>query len=88
MSKTLTIDEMRGCLRNATYRVVFTKANGEEREMKCTTKADLIPKQLDESTSTTKRTHTPGPEQFIVWDLEKNAWRSFNLGSIKVFEQL
>lgn len=59
--------------------VKFTKADGSERELRCTLKPGLLPEvKLDES-------HVPrkqNDEVLAVWDLDKNAWRSFRLDSI------
>lgn len=61
--------------------VTFTKANGEERVMICSLNPDLLPPSEvnvdhvfeDAETQTT----------FSVFDLEKQAWRSFRYDSIK-----
>lgn len=60
-------------------RVVFTKADGTEREMRCTVSGELIPpehipKATDRSFSETA---------MRVFDLDLNAWRSFRWDSIK-----
>lgn len=64
--------------------VTFTKANGEKREMLCTLCPDLIPVQqvvLDVETKPQRKENT---DVQAVWDLEKQAWRSFRFDSINL----
>lgn len=61
--------------------VTFTKKDGTERVMKCTLKEDLVPSSELES-----KGRKPNLEILSVWDLEKDAWRSFRLDSIKTVE--
>jgi hypothetical protein len=50
--------------------VTFTKADGSQRDMICTQRQDLI--------NSLTFSRSQGPEGIIcVWDLEKEAWRSF-----------
>ena len=61
--------------------IAFTKANGETREMLCTLRPDLIPEQpVSESTKTPRKEN---PDVQAVWDLEKEAWRSFRFDSVQ-----
>jgi len=62
--------------------VVFTKVNGEERTMVCTLNEELIPKA-----AMPKNVMTPNPDTDIVrvYDLEKEAWRSFHMRSVTEF---
>jgi WYL_2, Sm-like SH3 beta-barrel fold len=58
--------------------VTFTKKDGSERIMACTTNEAIIAakgKSADYIPS--------GTENVTVFDLEKNNWRSFNLSSVK-----
>ena len=61
--------------------VVFTKKDGSERTMKCTTNANMVPK-LEESTDT-KREKKPNEDVMSVYDLEAAGWRSFRWDSVK-----
>ena len=63
--------------------VVFTKKDGTERRMLCTTNANLIP--VVESTEP-KREKKKNDEILAVFDVEANAWRSFRWDSIKSVE--
>jgi hypothetical protein len=62
-----------------TITVTFTKKDGSIREMTCTLRNDILPeKEISESKITRKQSDTVIP----VYDLEKNAWRSFSLKSV------
>jgi len=65
--------------------VNFTKANGEVRKMKCTLADSMLPKEATEQSENTK-TRKPNPDIQVVWDLEKNGWRSFRLDSVNEIE--
>ena len=58
--------------------VTFTKKNGEERTMLCTLMSEFLP----ETKETEKEDKKVNEEVRAVWDLEKEAWRSFRLDSI------
>jgi len=75
-------DWLKGLLPKNKITVVFTKKDGTERTMLCTTNPELIPQQLEESTEP-KRQKKENLNTIAVYDLEKNSWRSFTLKSIK-----
>lgn len=54
--------------------ITFEKKDGTLREMKCTLHRDIIPPVIDPEAS---------DNLCIVWDTEKNAWRSFHFEKIK-----
>ena len=60
-------------------KVIFTKKDGTERTMICTTNPDLIPGDKAPRGATMKT----NPEIKRVFDLEKNEWRSFRWDSMK-----
>jgi hypothetical protein len=63
--------------------VVFTKKDGTERVMKCTTNSELVPAvELVESTEP-KKEKKVNEEVMPVYDLEAKAWKSFRWDSIK-----
>jgi hypothetical protein len=70
--------------------VVFTKKDGTERVMLCTTNESLVPQILHE-TNTDNPVDFPAPkkekkvneEVMPVYDLEAKAWKSFRWDSIK-----
>ncbi len=61
-------------LREGDVSVTFTKKDGTERVMKCTLKEDVVP-----SVESSKKENVG---VVVVWDTEKNAWRSFRMDSI------
>jgi hypothetical protein len=68
--------------------VEFTKADGTERKMLCTLAENLIPaitpvKEKPETIS--EGATNVAPTACKVWDLEKQAWRSFRWDSVKTF---
>lgn len=60
--------------------VTFTKKDGTERVMKCTLKEEFIPVEHRPKENSDKK---PNTETMAVWDMDKNAWRSFRLESVK-----
>lgn len=71
-------------LRNHTIKVQFTKTDGSDRTMTCTLQEKLIPtpKEADPS----KKTKKVNESSVVVWDLEKQAFRSFKIDSLKEWE--
>lgn len=75
-------DEIKQKLRAGNCTVVFTKADGTERSMLCTLKEDSIPvESRPKHTEAGKRSE----DAVAVWDIEKQAWRSFRYDAIKQF---
>ena len=60
--------------------VTFTKVNGEMRVMKCTLQENVVP--AFESKGVKKE----NDNVLSVWDLDKSAWRSFRVDSVKSVE--
>lgn len=79
-------NEIKDALKAGVCTVVFTKSDGTERSMRCTLKQDLlptIPPQDPQAPAAPKQQRKPRPENNLsVWDLEKGAWRSFNLSTL------
>lgn len=72
---------LKSMLKGNVVTVMFTKADGTERTMKCTTDPKLIPPQpIVEST---RKPRKENPEVFAAYDVENAGWRSFKLKSIK-----
>lgn len=59
--------------------VVFTKADGSERSLKCTLQASMLPARE----SSEKPQRADNPEVVHVWDVDNNGWRTFRLDSMK-----
>ncbi len=71
--------------------VIFTKKDGTERVMECTTNKDIIPADPVHTTNTDNPIDFPKPKKerkvnedvMNVYDLEAKAWKSFRWDSIK-----
>ena len=69
-----------GVLKSEEYvDVLFTKADGTERHMRCTLYQNKIP--ADFSPKSTERKKSD--EVLPVFDIENQGWRSFRLDSVK-----
>lgn len=78
-------DELLDALRNCVLDVTFTKADGSERTMKCTLIQEMIPEEMKPVSKPLAEGETPKEPNFEsirVFDIEKQAWRSFRLDSI------
>jgi hypothetical protein len=75
-------DWLKSHLRMGPVNVTFTKKDGTERLMKCTLQEGVVVPHE----KTTERVKEENNEILAVWDLDKNAWRSFRLDSIKTIE--
>lgn len=58
--------------------IVFTKNNGDERRMKCTLRTEVISNYVKKGDR-----ERGDSDSLSVWDLEKDAWRSFRYDTIK-----
>ena len=65
-------------LRSNILKIQFTKKDGSDRLMTCTLQEKLIPVYEKK----TERVKAISDEIIVVWDLEKQAFRSFKLDSI------
>tara|TARA_A100001515_G_scaffold43271_1_gene34140 strand:- start:42680 stop:42940 length:261 start_codon:yes stop_codon:yes gene_type:complete len=72
-------DEMIRDLRESDCNVIFTKVNGEERDMICTLNPDKINYELKG-----KETQ-PNDKVIRAWDINKEAFRSFRVENVKYF---
>ena len=64
-------------LKRNVIKVTFTKLNGDERIMNCTLHESVLP----ESDGKSKKKENL--EVLSVWDIDKDAWRSFRMDSVK-----
>ena len=71
-------EEVKAGLQSAIATVVFKKADGTLRQMRCTLMTEHLPVR-DELEINRK----VSDEVLAVWDLEVGGWRSFRLDSIK-----
>jgi len=71
---------LRGMLSTDTVTVTFTKKDGTERVMNCTTNPDVVPKvEIKEGATPRKVSETT----MRVFDTDIKEWRSFTTKSIK-----
>lgn len=72
-------DWLIGKLKEGEVVVNFTKADGSERRLVCTLKADQLP-----PSDPAKKTLNKAVNEDVVsaWDVENEGWRSFRLDSI------
>lgn len=76
----MTKSEMSQKLREGVFVVSFTKKNGEIRDMTCTLNQQYMPEQEQPKEGASPRKENP--DVLPVWDVEKDAWRSFRLDSV------
>lgn len=63
--------------------VTFTKKDGTERVMRCTTSTELVPQEPIVEGAEPKREKKVNEEVCPVYDLESNHWKSFRWDSVK-----
>lgn len=80
---TMLVESDKGC------EVKFRKVDGTERVMWATLNSNLIPPKPEDPAKTSENPKpkknkglTESNDHVVVWDLEKNAWRSFRCDSI------
>jgi hypothetical protein len=73
------VDSLIDALRRTSVIVEFTKKNGDLRRMICTRYSAMIPQDAIEDT---KRIRSKNDRVIVVWDCEKQAWRSFTKESV------
>ena len=77
----LTRNEVIEALTYSRCIVKFKKVNGEEREMPCTLREDLVPK-YERKTPMRDATGKAPTNTINVWCLDKKEWRSFRLENL------
>ena len=76
-------EEMVDMLRQQICQVKFIKVNGEERDMQCTLKKDLIPENKKATQDDNGVHATLGVIK--VFDIDKQDWRSFRVENVNRF---
>ena len=85
--KEYTREEVKAGLESAIATVIFTKADGTLRQMRCT----LHPERLPPVTGDFKVSGRKANDEVLsVFDLEMQDWRSFRIDSIEriIFEEV
>lgn len=72
------------CLHNfPVTKIIFTKKDGTEREMRCTLMESSLPPRDPDAAA---KPHSPDVQP--VWDVEAGAWRSFRWDSVTYFSSI
>ena len=74
----ITKQTLKDLLKRKVVQITFKKKDGTERVMKCTLQEDLVPIYEKK----TERVRKQNDETLAVWDLEKEAFRSFLVDSV------
>jgi len=77
----MTRNEMMDALYEKNCRVIFTKLNGEQRDMCCTLNMDMIPEDKRPTNGSTEYS----ADTIRAFDLNKEGWRSFRVDSVISF---
>ena len=76
-------DTILAALHQGVTTVSFTKANGDRRDMQCTLNESLLPPRVETvETADVKPVRVENPNVQAVWDIEKQAWRSFKWATV------
>ncbi len=68
-----------GLLKDGNVEVTFTKTDGSERKMLCTLNENAVPSEKSPKKTGKKQ----NPDVQVVFDVEKQEWRSFRWDSVK-----
>jgi hypothetical protein len=77
--------EMIALLQEHQCRVIFKKADGQERDMICTLRESDIPATSKNEAVTTTEVRSVNMAVIPAWDVNKQAWRSFRVDSVISF---
>jgi hypothetical protein len=81
----MTREEMMEQLVKRECRVIFRKANGEERDMICTLQESVVPTATKADPITQTKVRSLNEEVIPVWDVKAQGWRSFRIDSVISF---
>lgn len=79
MMNTIDRDWLLELLRQGEIEVTFTKTDGTQRVMACTLKEGVVVPHEKK----TERVKEVNEDIIPVWDIEKQAWRSFKLSTVQ-----
>lgn len=82
---TMNRSEMIEELLKRECRVIFTKVNGEERNMVCTLQENVLPAAKKDDPLTQKKVRAINEETIVAWDVNKDAFRSFRVENVISF---
>lgn len=69
-------------LTDSEFVIHFTKKDGTKRKMRCTLTEGYIPKPEKKDPLTQKKVRAVNEEVKVVWDMDKEQWRSFRWDSV------
>lgn len=81
----MTREQMMNELVKRECRVIFRKANGEERNMVCTLQEAVIPASTKTDPIGQTKIRALNEEVIPVWDMQAAGWRSFRTDSVISF---
>lgn len=84
ITREMMVDKLRG----TNCRVIFTKINGEERDMECTLKESSIPANAKPKNQDDDDGLQTMLKVIKVYDVKAKGWRSFRVENVKTFEAL
>ena len=88
-NKTIMRDWIKSLLQKGPVTVVFTKADGTDREMLCTLNPEQLPEvpvatgPVDGIVKEAKERKKPDEHSLRVFDLDKKEWRSFRFDRLQ-----
>lgn len=68
--------------------VSFKKVNGDHRKMHCTLDPRYIPAPVDSQHLDEQHARPENLDVVVVWDLQKNGWRSFRVDSVEYVQEI
>lgn len=80
--QTLNKFALKQILVNEVKTIIFTKINGEEREMECTLISSYLP-EIKKEPELLLENKKENDNLIVVWSIKDNGWRSIKLDSIK-----
>lgn len=89
VNKAVIRDWVKSLLQKGPATVVFTKADGTDREMRCTLNPEQLPevpvvaKSVDGIVKESKQRKLPDEHSLRVFDLDKKEWRSFRFDRLQ-----
>ena len=75
-------------LREYVIEVTFSKVNGEQRNMRCTLRPELLPETYINEVAEEKGFHRSNPDVIAAWDVQKGGWRSFRIDSVTYIQNV
>ena len=78
-------EEIQSALHAGVCSVTFTKVNGDERDMMCTLRSDIVPAATKTDPITQKKVRNINEEVLPVYDIKAEGWRSFRLDKVVSF---